>query len=248
MENQELKKPSVNQIYEAWSQDKYNPERNTELIHEIQPWVDHAIIAAGGSPQNKTLRAKANMMAIAYMHRYDPKTSNIKNYLYGQLMGLNRVIGNDRNIIQVPERVVIGRKAISDAENELLDELGRAPSTQEIADRTGIPIKTITKWRQASVPMTEGLLDKAMENQNYAQANIIGQDKAEDAWEEYVYDSLPARTQAIMERLYGMHGIKRKSATEIAKELKISNAAISQHKKRIDAMLNDDSRYDLFGD
>lgn len=248
MENQELKKPSINDVYTAWSQDKYNPERNTELIHEIQPWVDHAIIAAGGNPQNKTLRAKANMMAIAYMHRYDPKTSNIKNYLYGQLMGLNRVIGNDRNIIQVPERVVIGRKAISDAENELLDELGRAPSTQEIANHTGIPVKTITKWRKAAVPITEGMLDTAMENQNYAQGSIIGQDKAEDAWEEYVYDSLPARTQAIMERLYGMHGIRRKSATEVAKELKISNAAVSQHKKRIDAMLNDDSRYNLFGD
>jgi DNA-directed RNA polymerase specialized sigma subunit len=92
------------------------------------------------------------------------------------------------------------------------------------------------------------MLATITENQNYVKGKQLGVDKAEEAWQEYVYDALPARSQAVMENLYGMHGLAPLKAQDIAKKLKISNAAVSQHKKKIDQMLNDDSRYNLFGD
>lgn len=238
--------PEFEKSYLEWRSNP-SPATNAALSKELQPLVDRALIAAGGNPANRALRAKANMMAIAALRNFDPSKSNIKNYLYGQLRGLNRVIGTSGNIIQIPERVVLQRKAIADAEKELLDELGRAPSMQEIANRTGIPMRAMKKIQSAGVPITESMVEALTENQNYMQGKQVGVDKAQDAWDEYVYDSLPARSQAVMERLYGMHGLKPMTASEIAKELKISNAAISQHRKKIDAMLNNDIKYKLFG-
>lgn len=242
--------PELQELFPKWYDSKYqNPALNREMSKAIQPWVDHAILAAGGDVNNPALKAKANMMALGFLKNYDPNKSNVKNFLYSQLRGLHRVIGADRNIIQIPERVVLGRQAISNAETELFDELGRMPSTQEIADRTGIPIKQITKLRSASVPMSESAFNAMAENQDmYAGTKALGTDQAEAAWQEYVYDSLPDRSKSIMERIYGMHGFKPMKPAEIAQKLKITQAAVSQHRKKIDSMLNDDARYSLFGD
>lgn len=240
--------PELQDTYLQWRQNMNDPKQNALMLAKIQPWVDHAVLAAGGNVQNPAMRAKANMMAVWYLRQYDPNRSSIKNFLYAQLRGLNRVYGNDQNIIQIPERVVLGRKAISEAGKELLDELGRAPSTEEIADRTGIPVRTIQKWQTASVPLTEGGMNTLTENSNYLQGKNLGRDQSEEAWQNYVYDALPDRSRAVMERLYGMYGRKPMTPAQISRDLKITQAAVSQHRKKIDTALNDDSRYTFFGD
>lgn len=240
----------LQELYPRWYDSHYrNPALNREMSQAIQPWVDQAIIAAGGDTQNTALRAKANMMALGYLKNYDPNKSNMKNFIYAQMRGLNRVIGNDKNIIQIPERVALGRQELSAAEKDLTDELGRFPSTQELADRTGIPMKQIAKLRRANVPMSESAFNAMAENQDmYAGGKMLGKDQAEEAWQEYVYDSLPDRSRAVMERIYGMHGYKPMKPADIASKLKITQAAVSQHRKKIDSLLNDDARYSLFGD
>ena len=244
-----LLEEDLREPYQTWKADWNLPENNRMILAKIQPWVDQALVAAGGNPANRTQRAKANMLAIAYLRQYKPEMSSMKNFLYGQLRGLHRVIGNDQNVIQVPERVVLGRKAIAEAEKELMDELGRYPSVSEIADRTGIPVKTIQKWNAAGVPGYESVINSNTDGGGtYAAGNAVGQDKAADAWQEYVYDSLPDRQRAVMECLYGMRGQTPLSPGETAKKLKISQAAVSQHKKKIDSMLNDDTRYFVFGE
>lgn len=240
--------PELQDVYVQWKSDWNSPENNAALLKKIQPWIDHAILAAGGSPSNQVLRAKANMMAMAYMRKYDPEASNVKNYLYGQMRGLHRVVGAEQNIIQIPERMALGQKAIAEAEKELTDELGRFPSMMEIADRTGIPLKNIQKWTSFGGPIYESSINNSdTGNSMYLHGNILGEDKAEAAWQEYVYDSLPDRQKAVMERMLGMHGQPVMTPSEIAQSLKISQAAVSQHKKKIYDQLNDDSRYDLFG-
>lgn len=240
--------PELQETYNTWKSDWNAPANNQMMLAQIQPWVDQALIASGGNPSNRAQRAKANMLAIAYLRQYNPEKSTMKNYLYGQLRGLHRVIGNDQNIIQIPERVVLGRKAIAEAERELTDELGRAPSMAEVADRTGIPIRSIEKWTYTNLPVSEGAAEALVEGQNYTHGKSLGYDRAEDAWQEYVYDTLPDRQKAVMERLYGMHGKKPMTPAETAKSLNISRAAVSQHKKKIDTLLGDDARYAFFGD
>lgn len=243
-----LLEPELQETWNDWKSDWQDPARNAAMLKKIQPWVDQSIMAAGGNPSDRVLRAKANMMAIAYLRKYDPEKSNMKNYLYGQLRGLHRVVGADQNIIQIPERAALGRKAIMEAEKELTDELGRFPSAAEIADRTGISLKNIQKWNTYGGALYESSLANP-DNQGdvYAGGHIVGEDKAETAWQNYVYDTLPDRQKAVMERMFGMNGQPVMSPAEIAKSLNISQAAVSQHKKKIFDLLNDDSRYDLFG-
>lgn len=227
-----------------WQKDP-SPEASYTLIKKLEPYISHTIIAAGGDPDNPALRAKACMMALQYMKKYNPEHSTVQNYIYGQMRGLNRVIGNDNNIIQVPESVVLARKQIDEAEKELFDQLGYYPSTAQIANYTGIPVKKITKLRDVSPAVSEGTV-AALENAADTHMRMVGSTAGDDAWNEYVYDTLSDRQKAVMERLYGMHGYKPQTPEMISKDLDISRAAVSQHKKAIDKLLDDDARYGLF--
>lgn len=227
-----------------WQKDQ-SPAASYAMIQKLMPYISHSIIASGGDPENPALKAKACMMALQYMKRYNPEHSTVQNYIYGQLRGLNRVIGNDNNIIQIPESVVLARKQIDEAENELFDQLGYYPSTAEIANYTGMPVKKIAKLRSIAPAVSEGTVN-ALENVEGMHTKMLGSTSGDDAWNEYVYDTLSDRQKSVMERLYGMHGYKPQSPENIAKELKISRAAVSQHKKAIDKLLDDDARYGLF--
>lgn len=243
-----LTEPDLVEVYNAWKHGGMNPQSNSALLKAIQPWVEQSILASGGDPRNRALRAKANMMAIAYMRNYDPYKSSIKNYLYGQMQGLRRVVG-DEQIIRIPERAALQRQAVEEAEKDLADKLGRAPTDNEIADKIGMSLRILKNIRSMNVPMSESGMNATLESDdNYIASSIPGQNTGEQAWEEYVYDSLPPRSQAVMERMYGMHGRKPESAETIAKSLKISRAAVSQHKKKIDSMLDSDERYSLLGE
>lgn len=229
------------------------PETAKALIDSVQNYITHAIAASGGDASNPVLRAKANMMAMQCMPRFNPDKSTLQNFLYANLRGLHRVIGGDNNIIQIPESVVLGRKLINEAETELKDRLGRAPSTYEIADYTGLPVRRITKLLSVNLPIAEGTINASEAEESGTgtksiSSHIIGSNRGENAWNEYVYDSLTDRQRSVMERLYGMHGYKPQTPEQLSKDLKISRAAISQHKKAIDKMLNSDDRYSLFGE
>ena len=139
------------------------------------------------------------------------------------------------------------KKNLERAEKDLEDSLGRVPSTTELSDYTGLSLKRIEKLRRANLPMATSQLVNSEGNPISPATRILGDTAKQDAWQEYVYDSLDDRKRAIMERLYGMHGFKQKSPAQIAKELKISTAAISQQRKKIDEALNSELQFNLFG-
>lgn len=246
MPNKLLIEPEYLDTFDAWY---HNPSAETRaaMSHVLLPVIKQAIQAGGGDPSNPVLLAKGRMMAMQALKRYDPYSAKLKNFMYSQLMGLQRVMGTANNIIQVPEGVVLDRKKLDVAEKELQDQLGRYPSTAELADYTGLSVKRITKLRQANVPMASSQF-KSREGEVYApSAHIIGDTSRQDAWQEYVYDSVDDRKKAIMERLYGMHGLPQQTPAEIAKELGISTAAISQQRKKIDEALNSELQFNIFG-
>lgn len=224
-----------------------SPETRAAMSHALMPIIKQAIQASGGDPHNPVLLAKGRMIAIQSLKRYDPYSAKLGNFMYSQLLGLQRAMGTANNIIQVPEGVVLDRKKLDTAEKELLDQLGRYPSTTELADYTGLSLKRIEKIRKANVPLTMSQF-KSPEGESYnPSARILGDTSRQDAWQEYVYDSVDDRKRAIMERLYGMHGLPQQTPTEIAKELGISTAAVSQQRKKIDEALNSELQFSIFG-
>lgn len=234
-------------LYDAYMQAKIEANR-IALMHAIDPIIQQSVIAAGGDTSNPVTMAKARMMALAGLKSYDPNKATLKNFMYSHLRGLNRALGTANNIIQTPETVILDRNKIARAEQDLFDELGRFPNTNEVADATGLSVKRIAKLRKANVPVTEGQVDATLGEANDPNAHRLGDTTKDDAWMEYVYDSVDDRQKAIMENLYGMHGNDPIPAKDVAKKLKITAAAVSQQRKKIDEFLNSESKEEIFGE
>ena len=238
--------PEYLEPYNAWKTNS-TPETRAALSQVMMPAIKHMVSATGGDPEDPIMLSKARMVAMLSLKNYNPEKAKLNNYLYSHLMGLNRVVGRANNIIQIPEAAVLDKKKIDTAEAELVDKLGRYPSTTEIADYTGLSVKRITKLRETALPIASSQLVSDTGEQFNPSAKIIGDTSQQDAWQEYVYDSLDDRKRSIMERLYGMHGFKQQTPKEVANALKISTAAISQQRKKIDEALNSDYQFNLFG-
>lgn len=219
-----------------------------KLMHALNPIIQQSVIAAGGDPSNPVTMAKAKMMVLAGLKSYDPEKSTMKNFLYSHLRGLNRALGTANNIIQTPETVVLDKNKIARAEQELFDKLGRFPNTDEVADYTGLSVKRITKLRKADVPISEGQVQAVLGENGAPNAHRLGDTTVDDSWMEYVYDAIDDRQKSIMENLYGMHGNAPISAQEVAKKLKITPAAVSQQRKKIDTLINSEDKKVIFGE
>jgi len=221
-------------------------ESRAALIHALKTIIQQSVIAAGGDPNNPVTMAKANMMVLAGLKSYDPEKSTLKNFLYSHLRGLHRALGNANNIIQTPETVVLDKNKIAAAEQELFDRLGRFPNTDEVADYTGLSVKRIAKLRAADLPISEGQVNSVLGEQSSIAARRLGDTTRDDSWLEYVYDSVDNRQKAIMENLYGMHGKDALPANEVAKKLRITPAAVSQQRKKIDSIINSEDKDLIF--
>ena len=238
--------PEYVDAYNMWKT-KPSPETRAAMTKVLMPVIKRMISSAGADPENPVMLAKGRMIAMQSLQGYNPDKAKLNNFMYSHLMGLNRAIGTANNIIQIPEAAVLDKKKISYAENELQDQLGRFPSTTEVADYTGLSIKRIEKLRQADVPIASSQLKSDTGEIFNPAAHILGDTRRQDAWAEYVYDSLDDRKRAIMERLYGMHGLKQQTPTQIAKALNISTSAVSQQRKKIDEALNSEDQFGIFG-
>lgn len=241
--------PEFEPAFTAWKKTPNNATR-TALLHAVDPVISKAIHSyGGGSTGSPVLKSRAKMLALEAMNTYDPMKSKLNTHLLSSMQRLHRISAQQQQIIKVPERVISDRKLLSEAEHELMDQLGRDPSDMEIADFTGFSLKRLGHIRQAHVPVSEGSVlagQQGEEEDGFMPASVIpGHDPGEAAWQDFVYADLAPKDRVIMDYSLGLHGTPRSSAVEIARRLGLSPGAVSQRAAKIQAMLDERKRYNL---
>lgn len=232
--------------YEAWKAEP-TPVTSGALLRAVDPIISTAMRTySGGAGASPTLRSRARKLALDSFGTYDPHRGSMRNHLLGHLQRLRRYAGQQQ-VIPLPEGVALDRQHLQEAEAELSDKLARPPSDQELADHTGLSMRRLASLRQAAVPLAEGRLTQPGEEGRGGfdpSVQSLAPHKT-DPWVELVYDDLGNIDRYILERSCGLHGHPPTSATNIAKALGISPAAVSQRMQRIQAML--DQRDELGG-
>jgi hypothetical protein len=124
--------------FAAFSKDP-NPTNTTRLLNATKPILDTGIKAFGGQ-DNPMIRSRAKRLAIDAFKSYNPTQASLKTHVLNHLQGLQRHAAKQVRIISVPERVAADKRHLDTHEAELYDELGRSPSSVELADRTGLSV------------------------------------------------------------------------------------------------------------
>ena len=73
-------------------------------------------------------------------------------------------------------------------------------------------------------------------------STIPNQNRAADAWLDFVHGDLTATDKLIMDMVLGRNGRRRTSTQDIAQRLNITSGAVSQRAAKIQAMI--DKRYE----
>lgn len=237
--------PEFHQAYGVWKHSP-TPQTNDMILKNLKPIIDNAVKTYGG-PDNPVIRSKAKKIVIDSLPNYDPANTKLKTYVFNQLQGLKRFSMQQSQILSIPEQVQIDYSNLYKKENELREDLGRDPTTEELADAAMMSPKRIKYVRQLQLPSSEGTLAQpspGAEGGDYNDPSVAQAGPRElTGWHEFVYHGLSDVDKLIMEHSFGMFGKKVLSNQDIAKKLRVSPAAISLRKNKIQQEL--DKRDDL---
>jgi DNA-directed RNA polymerase specialized sigma subunit len=226
-------KDSLQDTFNVW---KGSPDKvNTGLLlKELQPTISSAMNSyAPGSGDEFDIPAK--MMALDAVKRYDPKQgAKLNTHVFNSMKSLNRLKADRSNIIHIPENVLLEKNKLNGVKAGLESELGREPTIDELADRTGISparIEKINKYRnvQSESSMLTEKGDTLFERKK----------DPHKIWAEYVYHDLDPVDKKIYEWSTGYGGNETYKKGEIARRLNMSAPAVSQRINKIIAKLEE---------
>src|SRR5947207_462424 len=155
---------------------------------------------------------------------------------------VQRGVANKSRTIRIPVHIVEREQKISRAERELTAKLERAPTDEEIAEKTKLSLKHVKEVRAAARAVTS--LDKPMGAEGDTSfGDLIAGEDAEPAEEVHVslaeravrkaVDTLPEREPKVIKMRYGLDGDQDpKSLEQIGRELDITRERVRQIETR----------------
>ena len=151
---------------------------------------------------------------------------------------VQRGVANKSRTIRIPVHIVEREQKLARAERELLTELGRAATEQELAKRAKLPLKQVREVRQAARAVTS--LDKPIGAENEGTFGEIVAAEQATPEDEVTYSlqeqalrkavsELPERQREIVKLRYGLNGDRDpKSLDAIGRELGITRERVRQ--------------------
>lgn len=224
----------IEDLVARW-QKRQTPELTATVLSRMKPTID-AALSSYASGNEDALSVKAAKLTLEALKGYDPKFGAAPStFVFHNLKRLNRLSGAQSRITPVSEALELDRSAVRRAAATFEDEHDREPSVQELADLTGFSMKRINKifdTEMQTLPESATLTENGDQKRGSSALN-------DDDYFEYVYSSVSPVDQKIMEWSSGKHGVKPLSNNDIARKLKLTPGAVSQHKNKIQQMLSD---------
>ena len=218
----------------AWQKNP-SPENTSAILEKFRPTISSAINSYAQG-MDKDLSIKAAKLTLASLKAYNPDMgTEPTTYVFHGLKRLNRLAADRNSIIHYPEQMLAEQAQVKRFMASFEDEKGREPSLGEIADKLGMSLKKIDRLLSTAAVTN----DSSMVSEDTGDNLVGAKDLTDEDYFDYVYTSVGPVDQKIMEWTSGLHGKPKLSNNNIAARLRISPAAVSQRKNRIQNMLSE---------
>jgi DNA-directed RNA polymerase specialized sigma subunit len=228
--------PAYHAPYAAWRRAP-GPATAGALVTALSPTIDKAVRSYGGPKPAPALRGRAKAITLQAIRTYDPARAGLEPHVLRHLQGLQRHAARQARLLHAPDRLVQDRRRVDEGERILEEELGRAPTTAELADRLMLPPPRIALARQYRPGLAQSQVEVDPEGGGGFEAAVARGDTTA-ARAEFLLHDLPPADQLILEHGLGLHGRARLGTSEIATRLGISPGRVSQRAARIQAALD----------
>jgi DNA-directed RNA polymerase specialized sigma subunit len=216
----------------AWHTWKKSPTdaNASALLAQVSPLIHKEASKWAGTLARPLLETEGKRLAMQAFHSYDPnKGAALGTHVVNQLQRMSRLSYANQNVARLPENKMLLYHAYNVAHSELADEHGRHPTTDELSDRLGWPIKRVEEYRKAigrrEMLESGGLFESST-------AGLYDDDK-QDHLVDFVHHDLAPMHKAIFEHLTGYRGVEVLSNQDIQKKLGMTQGQYSYAKKQL---------------
>lgn len=221
--------------YERW---KLHKDKDTlyELTKSLRPTIDSVVASLGGTG-NPHISAKARVIAAKAIQSYDPEAgATLPTWVSQQLRQLTRDIRKSNNTVHVPDGVQLDAYNLYRAEQEFMDEYGREPTVDELADRAHLSVKRIKDVRTKMRPV---IADASTEDADgSSMLELASSDYTQDAL-DYVYAESDRNDKKILEYTVGYGGHQVLDNKAIMGKLNLTPVQLSRRKARLSMRINE---------
>lgn len=219
------------------------PQNLRAVVDSLDSTINRAL-SAYTKVQTPVLRQRARLMAADAVRGYDPNAgAKLSTHVHRQLQRLQREAPNITDPLPMPERMRRDSGIIINAISSAADAIGSEVSDEQVSELTGIPVARVNKVRNL---MRRGISETAyqegMAEDDEAQEAVYSSTDPFEEWKNAVYHDLSEVDRVIMAYRTGFRGAPFLANQEIAKRLRMSPGAVSQHANQIQAKL--DAYYD----
>jgi DNA-directed RNA polymerase specialized sigma subunit len=216
-------------LWQAWKK-KPTDANASALLTQVAP-----LIGREASKWNQTLapallETEGKRLAMQAFHSYDPtKGAALGTHVVNSLQRMSRLAYSNQNVARLPENKMLWFHSYHKAHAQLADELGRAPTTDELADELGWSIPRVEEFRK-SIGRRELLESGGADDSGGA--GLYEADKQEHLV-DFIHHGLPQQQKAIFEHLTGYGGAEILSNQEIQKKLSLTQGQYSYLKEKL---------------
>jgi DNA-directed RNA polymerase specialized sigma subunit len=174
------------------------------------------------------LEAEAKRLVAHGLKTYDPsRKTNMSTHLMSHLRQMDVFVNTYGPAIRVPQDRALAQRRVGQVTAEYENQFNRAPTPQELSARLGVPVHNLGSLQKQQVSLY-----------SKAQAGGFDQPIREDISAhqialDYVYFDLPETHKKVFAHSIGYKGAARLSPGEMATQLGLSPARISQIKADI---------------
>jgi DNA-directed RNA polymerase specialized sigma subunit len=225
--------------FQTWKQWKNTGDKRLlgDLLKSTDSTIDAALRTYAGN--NPRLRTRAYILAREAIDSYDPsKKTGINTHVMSHLRRLYRVSAERSSVVHVPENVRLDSLAVRNFINEYKDQNGADPSDLLVADKLKMSKKRVAKALSFGNETAE--TSALSEKGDVMEGNVAVTEKSEeDIWKDYVYHDLDETNRKVFEWTTGYNNKPILKKIDVAKNLSISPAAVSQRINTIQKKLNE---------
>ena len=214
-----------------WRRWKNQPtdEHASALLRQVNPLIQREASKWAGTLARPLLETEGKRLAMQAFHNFDPtRGAQLGTHVVNQLQKMSRLSYANQNVARRPENKMLQYHAYHLGHEKLQDELGRAPTTDELADHLGWSMGHLEAFRK-DVGRKELLESGGIEGSEAG----LHTEEVNDHLVDFIHHDLPPMQKGIFEHLTGYRGAEVLSNQAIQKKLRLTQGQYSYAKAKL---------------
>jgi DNA-directed RNA polymerase specialized sigma subunit len=226
------KKAREIEMWRKWKSGGMRPEDLQPLLRSFRPLIQSKVNVYKGKVKmipDSAIEAEFQIRFVESLRSYNPQKGSLSTYIYRYLDKAKRFIVENQNVGRIPENRIYKIRKFTSARDDLNDELGNPPTTDDLAKRLNWSKKEVERME---AELRNDLLTQGFEEDPYS----LVPSKSEEVLRLFKYE-LSDKERDVYEYLTGYGKPQVTSTAKIAKEVGIPDYQVSRIKNSIQKKL-----------